>query len=105
MKDKYTFRREFTDMYDQTKTVEHTIECDTLDELLEEFLYFMNGCSFTYVKDLIWVKEGGQEISVLDWDPDIYGGGDMTIDTVEDLDQFTLDLENTYTKTDSPDGC
>ena len=67
MVDKYTFRREFTDVYGQTKTVEHTIQCDTLDEILEDFLYFLNGCSFTYVKDLIYVKEDGSEEAVIDW--------------------------------------
>lgn len=67
MVDKYTFRREFTDVYGQTKTVEHTIECDTVDEILEDFLYFLNGCSFTYVKDLIYVKEDGSEEAVIDW--------------------------------------
>ena len=67
MVDKYTFRREFTDVYGQTKTVEHTIQCDTLNEILEDFLYFLNGCSFTYVKDLIYVKEDGSEEAVIDW--------------------------------------
>lgn len=105
MKDKYTFRREFTDMYDQTKTVEHTIECDTLDEIFEEFLYFIKGCSFTYVKDLIWVKEGGQEVSVLDWDPDVYGGGDGTIATVDDFQNELDFLEKKFHTSSPPDGC
>lgn len=109
MVDKYTFKREFTDLYGQTKIVEHTVEGETLDELLESFLYFLNGCSFSYVKDLIFVKEDGQEVSVMDWDSSIYssvqGGGDMTIDTVDDLDQFTIDLTKNYNKDSSPDGC
>jgi uncharacterized protein YcsI (UPF0317 family) len=95
MVDKYTFRREFTDVYGQTKTVEHTIQCDTLNEILEDFLYFLNGCSFSYVKDLIFVKEDGQEVSVMDWDSDIYNN----IDTVEDL-QSELDFLEAKT-----DGC
>ena len=67
MNDKYTFRREYTDLYGQTKTVEHTIQAETLSEILEEFLYFMNGCSFSYLKDLIYVKEDGSEEPVIDW--------------------------------------
>ena len=93
MVDKYTFRREFTDLYGQIKTVEHTVEGETLDEIVESFLYFLNGCSFTYVKDMIFVKEDGQEVSVLDWDSSIYGGGDGTPQTAEELDQMTLDLQ------------
>lgn len=91
MKDKYTFRREFTDMYGQVSTVEHTVEAETLDELVMTFLYFLNGCSYCYVKDMIYVKEDGQEISVTDWDSSIYGNG--TPETAEDLDQMTLDLQ------------
>jgi uncharacterized protein YcsI (UPF0317 family) len=68
MVDRYTFRREFTDLHGQTKTVEHTVEGETLSEILEDFIYFLNGCSFSYLKDLIFVKEDGQEISVLDWE-------------------------------------
>ena len=89
MSDKYTFRREFTDMYGQTKTVEHTLEGETLDEIVEEFLYFLNGCSFMYVKDLIFVKEGGQEIAILDYQPE-----NTEPQTAQDLDQLTLDLSN-----------
>lgn len=88
MNDKYTFRREYTDLYGQTKTVEHTVEGETLDEICESFLYFLNGCSFTYVKDLIFVKENGQEVSVLDWE---YHNKEPQ--TAEDLDQMTLDLQ------------
>ena len=87
MKDKYTFRREFTDMYEQTTTVEHTVEGDTLDEIMESFLYFLNGCSFTYVKDIIFVKESGEEVSVTDWEHH------KEPQTVEDLDQMSLELE------------
>jgi hypothetical protein len=111
MKDKYTFRREFTDMYEQITTVEHTVEGDTLDEIMESFLYFLNGCSYSYVKDLIFVKEDGQEISVTDWDfhnkdnnpdqitfDDIIVGGDSDIFTISDLDgsltSLEIDLEN-----------
>ena len=67
MVDRYTFRREFTDMYGQTKTVEHTMEGETLPEILKDFLYFLNGCSFSYVKDLVYVKEDGSEEAVIDW--------------------------------------
>lgn len=87
MSDKYTFRREFTDMYGQTKTVEHTMEGETLTEILEDFLYFLNGCSFTYVKDLIFVKENGTEISVMDYE---------LPSTAGEFDQITLDLSNKY---------
>ena len=101
MVDKYTFRREYTDMYCQTKTVEHTVEGETLDEIIESFLYFLNGCSFTYVKDLIFVKEDGQEVSVMDWDSDIYNKNE----TVDDL-QSELDfLEKRFDEASSPDGC
>ena len=101
MVDKYTFRREFTDMYEQTTTVEHTVEGDTLDEIMESFLYFLNGCSFSYVKDLIFVKEDGTEVSVTDWDSDIYDENE----TVDDL-QSELDfLEKRFDEASSPDGC
>lgn len=92
MKDKYTFRREFTDMYEQTTTVEHTVEGDTLDEIMESFLYFLNGCSFSYVKDLIFVKEDGQEISVTDWafhnkdnNPDQITFDDIMVDSTDTI--------------------
>lgn len=95
MKDKYTFRREYTDMYEQVSTVEHTVEAETLNEIMMSFLYFLNGCSFSYVKDLIFVKEDGTEVSVTDWDSSIYN----KIDTVEDL-QSELDFLEAKT-----DGC
>ena len=66
--DTYTFRREYTDLYGQTKTVEVTTQGETLPEILEDFVYFLNGCSFTYVKDIIFVKESGEEVSVLDYE-------------------------------------
>jgi len=94
--DKYTFRREYTDLYGQTKTIEHTLEGETLDEIVEGFLYFLNGCSFTYVKDLIFVKENGQEVAILD-----YESKNADPQTAEDLDQLTLDLDEViqrYTK-------
>ena len=103
--DKYTFRREFTDLHGQTKTVEHTIEAETLDEILQDFLYFLNGCSFSYVKDLIFVKESGEEVSVMDWDSNIYGGGDMSIETVDDLQNELDFLEVKIDQSSSPDGC
>lgn len=105
MADKYTFRREYTDLYGQTSTVEHTVEAETLDEVMMTFLYFLNGCSYSYVKDLIFVKENGQEVSVTDWDSSIYGGGDTTIETVDEL-QSELDfLEVKIDQSSSPDGC
>jgi len=91
MKDKYTFRREFTDMYEQITTVEHTVEGDTLDEIMESFLYFLNGCSFSYVKDIIFVKEDGQEISVMDWEHH-----NKEPETAEDLNQLTIDLADAF---------
>ena len=91
MVDKYTFRREFTDMYGQTSTVEHMVEGNTLDEIMMSFLYFLNGCSYSYVKDLIFVKEGGEEVSVTDWDPSIYGPKNA-----EELDQMTRDLQEAH---------
>ncbi len=84
MVDKYTFRREFTDMYDQTRTIEHTVNAETLPEILEDFLYFLNGCSFSYVKDLIYVTEDGSEESVMEWNT-------HEIETIEDL-QTELDF-------------
>lgn len=89
MKDKYTFRREVTDFYGQTSVVEHTVEGETLDEVVESFLYFLNGCSYSYVKDLIFVKEDGSEQGVTDWDSSIYEP-----QTAEDLDQLTLELQD-----------
>jgi len=88
MVDKYTFRREYTDLYGQTSTVEHTVEGETLDEIMMSFLYFLNGCSYSYVKDLIFVKESGEEVSATDWE---YHNQEPQ--TAEDLDQMTLDLE------------
>lgn len=86
MSDKYTFRREFTDMYGATKVVEHTVDAETLSDILEDFLYFINGCSFSYVRDLIYVKEDGQEVQILGYEVN-------EPETVEDLDQLTLDLQ------------
>jgi hypothetical protein len=86
--DKYTFRREYTDLYGQTKTVEHTIQGETLPEILEEFLYFLNGCSFTYLKDLIFVKENGQEVAILDYQSEIQ--------TSADLDELVKKIESRY---------
>lgn len=88
MKDKYTFRREFTDMDGQVSTVEHTVEGETLDDVVMSFLYFLNGCSYAYVKDMIYVKENGQEVSVTDWEHH-----NNEPETAEDLDQMTLELE------------
>ena len=96
MGEKYTFRREYTDMYGQVSTVEHTVEGETLDEIMMNFLYFLNGCSYSYVKDLIFVKEDGTEVSVTDWDSSIYNDD---INTVDDL-QSELDFLETKT-----DGC
>ena len=101
MVDKYTFRREYTDLYGQTKTVEHTVEGETLDEIIESFLYFLNGCSFSYVKDLIFVKEDGQEVSVMDWDSDIYNKNE----TVDDLQNELDFLEKKFHTSYPPDGC
>ena len=86
--DKYTFRREYTDLYGQTKTVEHTIQGETLPEILEQFLYFLNGCSFTYLKDLIFVKENGQEVAILDYQSEIQ--------TSADLDELVKKIESRY---------
>ena len=89
MGDKYTFRREFTDMYGKTKVVEHTFEGETLGEIMEEFLYFLNGCSFLYVKDLIWVKDNGQEEAILDWQAD-------NLKTVSDVDDIINELNDRF---------
>jgi hypothetical protein len=95
MKDKYTFRREYTDLYGQTKIVEHTMEGETLPEILEDFLYFLNGCSFTYVRDLIWVKEDGTEEALLDYQADQYNLHRMAgINSAEDLENELINLEN-----------
>jgi hypothetical protein len=91
MVDKYTFRREFTDMYGQVSTVEHTVEGETLDDIMMSFLYFLNGCSYSYVKDLIFVKEDGQEVSVMDWEHH-----NKEPETAEDLEQMTLDLQEAH---------
>jgi hypothetical protein len=58
--DKYTFTR----TSDDGRTVSHTVQTDQLDEILEQFIYFLKGCSFTYVEDLIYVKSNGKEHSV-----------------------------------------
>jgi len=96
MKDKYTFRREVTDIYDNTSVVEHTVEGETLDEVVESFLYFLNGCSFSYVKDLIFVKENGSEQGVTDYQVD-------EPRTADDLNQLIIDLEDTITLTGMDD--
>jgi len=64
--DKYTFRREYTDLYGQTKTIEHTLEGETLDEIVEGFLYFF-----------------------LD-----YESNNADPQTAEDLNQLTLELSD-----------
>jgi hypothetical protein len=63
--EKYTFTRKSKDLYGQTKKVTHKVEAETLPEILEEMLYFLNGCSFTWLKDLIIVKEDGTEVPVV----------------------------------------
>ena len=93
MTDKYTFRREFTDMYGQTKTVEHTMEGETLPEILEDFLYFLNGCSFTYVKDLIFVKETGEEVGVIGWERDL-DDIETSDDLINEIDMFVEKMNN-----------
>lgn len=101
MVDKYTFRRESTDLYGQTNTVEHTVEGETLDEVMTSFLYFLQGCSYSYVKDLIFVKESGEEVSVTDWDSDIYNKNETADDLQDQLDF----LEKRFDEASSPDGC
>lgn len=97
MVDKYTFRRETTDYYDQTKTIEHNIEAETLDEIVKEFLYFLNGCSFSYVKDIIFVKNDGTEFSVMGEDYDEPNLHEMAgITSVEDLENKLNNLENKF---------
>lgn len=66
MRDIYTFKREF-ELNGYQKTIEHKVTSENLSELLEEFIYFLNGCSYSYIKDLIFVKEDGTEISVFDF--------------------------------------
>lgn len=92
MSDKYTFRRECTDRYGQKRIVEHTVEAESLPEVLEEFLYFLNGCSFFYVKDLIWVRDSGQEEAILDYQADLYQEG--TLKNVDDLEEELNEIEN-----------
>lgn len=72
--DKYTFTRTSSD----GRTVTHTIQADQLDEILEQFIYFMKGCSFTYLEDLIYVKSNGKEHSVLGFESD-------TVETFNDM--------------------
>ena len=59
--DKYSFTR----TSDDGRTVTHTIQTDQLDEILEQFIYFLKGCSFTYLEDLIYLKSNGRVHSVL----------------------------------------
>jgi hypothetical protein len=89
MTDKYTFRREYKDYYGQLKTIEHSIEGETLDEILEAFLYFLNGCSFSYVKDIIWVREDGTEVPVIGYLDTL-----PLPDDIENVDQLSLVLDN-----------
>ena len=91
--DKYTFRREYTDLYGQKKTVEHTMEGETLPEILEDFLYFLNGCSFTYVKDLIFVKETGEEVGVIEWEQDIRDT-ETSDDLINEIDILVEKMNN-----------
>lgn len=67
MTDKFVLRRETKDVFGKKKVVKHTFEGETLDEVLENVIYFLNGCSYTYLRDLIMVKDGGQEIPILDY--------------------------------------
>jgi hypothetical protein len=84
MTDKYIFRREFTDLYGSTTVVEHTIQEETLDEIILAFQYFLNGCSFTYLKELDYTLHGEQK------EP-----------TEGDLNQIEMELEEFM----PPDGC
>ena len=116
--DKYTFRREYTDMYGRTRVIEHKFESESLNEIVEDFLWFLNGCSFSYVKDLIYVTENGEE-AVLDYsysksssdsDTIVLSGfddmdtmslhdsydTDITINAVDNLDITLTDLENKF---------
>ena len=87
MREKYTIKREMTTYDGITKTVEHTFEAVTLDEVLENVLYFLNGCSFSYLKDLIYVKEDGTEHPVLDW---------KTYPSEEESKQLTMFLDDLF---------
>lgn len=66
--ERYTFIRETKDLHGNVKTVTHQFDSSGMaDEVLTEFLYFMQGCSYTWLRDLIMVKEGGQEVSITDY--------------------------------------
>lgn len=55
----YTLTRRSYEDYDNMSDVSHTFRSDddNLSEILEHMSYFLQGCSFTYVKGLTADKE------------------------------------------------
>jgi hypothetical protein len=64
-----------------------------MPEILEDFLYFLNGCSFTYVKDLIFVKETGEEVGVIEWEQDIRDT-ETSDDLINEIDILVEKMNN-----------
>lgn len=75
---KYTFRRESSD----GKIIEVKFEADFLGEIVDEFRYFLNGCSFSYVKDIEWID---------------YKTYDDDIQDSDDLKRIVNDLHEQWT--------
>jgi hypothetical protein len=55
--EEYTLQRVAYEDGEVTSTVEHTFTSDELTDILQNFTYFLMGCSFTYVKGLEYLSE------------------------------------------------
>jgi hypothetical protein len=76
---KYTFKQEYTDEYDQVYEVKHTFYADTHDEIAERFNEFLRGAGFIFnpnesyqlvpdETDVDWYKDEDEPES--QWDND-----------------------------------
>ena len=62
-KDKFTFK--YIDGY-SGKEVTHSFQTNgTLDEALEQLVYFFQGLSYTWLQDIKYVKADGEEVSTM----------------------------------------
>lgn len=73
---KFILKRENAD----GSIIEYTFAADYLPEVLENIKFFLNGCSYTYVKDLYYENE-------FDKLNDDYMDSDSLIDGIESLEQ------------------
>lgn len=82
---KFTLKRESVD----GSTIEYTFEADYLPEVLENFKFFLNGCSYTYIKDLNYENEFDK------WHED-YMDSDSLVDGIDTLEQRIDRYNNRY---------